>query len=54
MNLNSLDIENSMLWQHSQKKSLSDFTNIPANMFLSGVRKNICTVPFLDTLELHS
>ena len=35
-------------------KNLSDFTSFPANMFLCGVRKNICTTPFLDTQELHS
>ena len=29
-------------------KSLSDFANFPADMFLFGVRKNICTAPFLD------
>ena len=35
-------------------KNLSDFTNFLANMFLCGVRKNICTASFLDTQELHS
>ena len=35
-------------------KNLSDFTNFPANMFLFGARKNICTAPFLDVQELHS
>ena len=35
-------------------KDLSDFKNFPANMFLFGVRKNICTTPFLDAQELHS
>ena len=34
-------------------KNLSDFTNFPADMFLFGVRKNICTTPFLDAQELH-
>ena len=29
-------------------KSLSDFANFPADMFLFGVRKNICTAPFPD------
>ena len=38
--------------QHSQKPT--HFTNFPANMFLVDVRKNICTVPFLDAQELHS
>ena len=28
-------------------KNLSHFTNSPANMFLFGGRKNICTAPFL-------
>ena len=36
-NLNSLDIENNMLSKH-----LSYFTDFPANMFLFGIRKNIC------------
>ena len=35
-------------------KNLSDFTNFPADMFLCSVRKDICTVPFLDAQELHS
>ena len=35
-------------------KTLSDFTNIPENMFLFGVRNNICTAPFLDAQEPHS
>ena len=35
-------------------KNLSDFANFPVNMFLFGVRKNICTTPFLDGQELHS
>ena len=26
----------------------------PANMFLFGVRKNVCTAPFLEAQELHS
>ena len=37
--------------QHSQKPYLTDFT---ANVFLVGVKKNICTEPFLDAKELHS
>ena len=35
-------------------KNLSDFANFPAHMFLFGVRKNICTAPFLDSQEPHS
>ena len=38
----------------NKTKNLSDFTNFPANIFLIGVRKNICTAPFLDAEELHS
>ena len=34
--------------------NLSDFTDFPADMFLFGVRKDICTAPFLDAEELHS
>ena len=51
-NLKSLDIKNNML--RNTAKNLSDFTNFPVNMFLFGVRKNICTAPFLDGQELHS
>ena len=50
-NFNSLDIENNML--RSTAKNLSEFTNFPVSMFLCGVRKNICTTPFLDAQELH-
>ena len=35
-------------------KSLSNFTNFPANMFLFGVGKNIGTKLFPDAQELHS
>ena len=35
-------------------KKLSQFTNFPANMFLFGVRKNICTAPFPEAQELLS
>ena len=35
-------------------KTLSDFTNFPANMFLFGIRNNICTASFLDIQEPHS
>ena len=52
MNLNSLDIENNMLPKHNQKPS--HFTNFQANMFWVGVRKKICSGPFLGTQELHS
>ena len=46
------------IWQWKQyvtntAKNLSDYTNFPANMFLFGVWKNICTAPFLDAQELH-
>ena len=33
---------------------LKNLSNFPANIFLFGVRKNICTAPFLDAQELHS
>ena len=39
---------------HNTTKNLYDFTSFPANMFLFGVRKNICTAPSLDAQELHS
>ena len=35
-------------------RSISGFTNFPVNMFLFGVRKDICTAAFLDAQELHS
>ena len=35
-------------------KTLSDFTNFPANMFLFGIRNNIYTASFLDVHEWHS
>ena len=35
-------------------KKFSQFTNFPANMFLFGVRKIICTAPFPDAQELLS
>ena len=35
-------------------KKLSQFTNFPADMFLFGVRKNICTASFPDAQELLS
>ena len=50
--LNSLNIENNVLPQHSQ--NYFDFTNFPANMFLFGFKKNICIAPFLEAQELHS
>ena len=50
--LNSVDNENNML--PNTAKNLSDFTNFLANMFLCGVRKNICTASFLATQKLHS
>ena len=52
MNLNSFEIENNML--PNTAKKLSQFTNFPANMFLFGVRKIICTAPFPDAQELLS
>ena len=48
--LNLIDIEKNRLLQHIQKP----FWNVPANMFPSSVRKNICTTPFLDAQEPHS
>ena len=43
-----------MIYSRNTAKNLSDCTNLPANMFLCGVRKNICTTPFRDSQELHS
>ena len=35
-------------------KKLSQFTNFPADIFLFGVRKNLCTASFPDAYELLS
>ena len=40
-------------FQNTAKK-LSQITNFPANIFLFGVRKVICTAPFPDAQELLS
>ena len=34
-------------------KNISNFKDFPAEMFLLGVRENICTAIFLDAQELH-
>ena len=41
------------IYPRNTAKSLTHFTNFPANMFLVGVRKSICTATFLKTKELH-
>ena len=51
-NLKSLNIEKNILPQHGQ--SLTHFTNFPANLFLVGVRKDMCTTLFPDAQVLHS
>ena len=38
----------------TQPKTLLTLQNFLANVFLVGVRKNICSAPFLDAQELHS
>ena len=50
--LNILSIVKNILPQHSGIPT--HFKHFPANMFLVGVRKKICTAPFLDAQELHS
>ena len=52
MKLNLIDIEKNML--PNTAKNLSDFKNFPVNVFLIGVRKKICTAPFVEAQELHS
>ena len=49
--LNTLNIVKNILLQHSQTPS--HFTKFPGNIFLVGVRGNICTAPFLEAQELH-
>ena len=41
-------------YSRNASRNLSHFTNFPANIFLFGVRKNICTASFLGAKELHS
>ena len=43
-----------IICSRNEAKIFSDIKNFPADMFLFGVRKNICTAPFLGTQELHS
>ena len=51
-NLNSLDIENNMLPQHSQKPFwLYKFSSKHVSVWC---QKNICTAPFPDTQKLYS
>ena len=52
MSLNILNIVKNIPSEHSQKPTY--FTSFPEKIFLVGVRKNICTAPFLDPQELHS
>ena len=52
-NFNSLDIENNMLPQHSQKP-FWPYKFSSKHVHVYGVRKNICTAPFLNALVLHS
>ena len=42
------------IFYRNTAKKLTQFINFPGNMFLVGVRKYICTGPFLDAQELHS
>ena len=51
MNLNPPDI---VACSRKIAKNLSDFTIFPANMFMFGNRKSICTAPFFDAQKLHS
>ena len=53
-NLNSLDIENNMSPNTAKTPSDPFFINLPENMFLSGVRNNICTALFLDVEDAVS
>ena len=43
-----------IIYSRNAAKNLSHLTNFPANNFLFGFRKNICTASFLDAQELHS
>ena len=51
---NSTQLTLKIICSRNIAKNVSDFTNFLANIFLFGVRKNICTAPFLDAQELHS
>ena len=50
----STHLTSKIIWSHNTAKNLSGFINFPVNMFLFGVKKNICTAPFLDGEELHA
>ena len=43
-----------MICSRNAAKDFSLITNFPTNIFLSGVRRDICTSQFLDTQELDS
>ena len=49
-NLNSL---NSVIIYSRKHNIPTHFTNCAAYMFVVGVKRNICIVPFLDVQELH-
>ena len=54
MNLNSLEIENNKLPQHSQNPSWLYYKFFSKHVSVWCQKKNICTAPFLDTQKLHS
>ena len=47
----STNLTMEIICSRSTTKSLVHFTNFPAKIFSFGVRKNICTTPFLDFEE---
>ena len=50
----STDLTLKIICSQNTAKNLPHFANFSGNMFLLGVRKNICTAPFLYTQELYS
>ena len=43
-----------IIYSHNAAKNLSYLANFPASIFLFGVKKSICTAPFLKAQELNS
>ena len=48
----SIFLKLKITYSQNTAKKPSQFTNIPASMFLFGVKKRICTAPFPDAQEL--
>ena len=49
----STDLTLQIICSRNRAKNLSNFKDFPTDMFLLGVRENICTAIFPDAQELH-